>query len=272
VFKSALVSAILRVIGTFGFLVHITGAILVVAARPIWVGAIQNSASKTLGEIEEIKSLLLSTENSLSSASVALSDTSELMLETGQFIQNSNVLLRSVGRVIGEDAPSTIQSTYDALEAAQSGSRAVDAMLRGLSILEPVTGFSYNPEKSLSQSLEEVANGLEPLPESLREIQRQLNQVAVELDDVQPTLNAVALDLMDFSESTEELSTAMKSQVESISSLSSDAEEFLQGVAAVGRISTIIVSVFLTFGAISQLSVFLIGYQMRSGREAQNLS
>jgi uncharacterized protein YoxC len=264
VFKSAFVSVILRVIGSLGFLVHISGAILVVAVRPVWVGAIQDSTSKALGEVEEVKSLLVSIENSLSSASVALSDTSELMADTGEFIQNSSSLLRSVGSVIGEDAPSTIQSTYDALEAAQSGSKAVDAMLRGLSILEPVTGFSYDPEKSLSQSLEEVANGLKPLPESLREIQSQLNQVATELDDVHPTLDEVALDFMDFSESTAELSTALDSPVESIRSLASDADEFLQGVASFGRISTIIVSVFLIFGAISQLSLYLVGYQMRS--------
>ncbi|OGO20256.1 MAG: hypothetical protein A2Z14_00070 [Chloroflexi bacterium RBG_16_48_8] len=137
-------------------------------------------------------------------------------------------------------------------------------MLRGLSVLEPITGFSYDPEKSLSQSLEEVATGLEPLPETLREVQRQLNQVADELDEVHPSLDLVAQDLTRFSENTAELSSQMKLKGESLTSLPGDLDNFIQGVAAFGRISTIILCVFLVLGAISHLSVFLVGNQIRT--------
>jgi len=270
--KYPFLSSMLKVTGGVGFIVHIAAAILVIIARPQWVGAINDFSSRVLDEVEGIRTLISMTEESLSLASITLSDTSDLLLETGEFIQDSNIMLRSVGGVIGEEAPTIIQSTHDALEAAQSGSKAVDTMLKGLSILEPVTGFSYDPEKSLSQSLKEVADGLDPLPETLREIQRQLNQVADELDNVHPTLDVVAQDLIGFSESTAELSSQVKSQEESLSFMPGDLENFNQKVAAFSRISTIIVCVFLVLGAISYLSVFLVGNQMRTGQDDQSLS
>jgi chromosome segregation ATPase len=270
--KYPLLSSVLRVAGVFGFVLHILTAVLVIIVRPIWVDAINDSASKILGEIEEVSRLVSSAEESLSLASIALGDTSDLLVETGEFIQDSNILLRSVGKIIGEEAPATIQSTQNALEAAQPGSRAVDTMLRGLSVLEPITGFSYDPEKSLSQSLEEIADGLEPLPETLREVQRQLNQAADELDEVHPSLDLVSQDLIRFSENIEELSTQIKLQVERLNLIPGVLENFLHRVAAFGRISTIILCVFLVLGAISYLSVFLFGDQMRSRQEIQDLS
>jgi methyl-accepting chemotaxis protein len=264
-------SNVLKVTGFFGFFIHIAAAILVIIVRPMWVGAINDFSLEVLDEVEGIRTIISMTEESLSQASITLSDTSDLLLETGEFIQDSNLVLRSVGGVIGEEAPTIIQSTHDALEAAQSGSKAVDTMLKGLSILEPVTGFSYDPEKSLSQSLEEVADGLEPLPETLREIQRQLNQVADKLDEVHPSLEVVTKDLNSFSESVAELSSQVKSQEERLSFLPGNTENFIQKVAAFGRISTIIVCVFLVLGAISYLSVFRVGNQMRTGQHDQSL-
>ncbi len=265
--KYSVLAPLLKVTGGFGLILHILAAVLVIAVRPMWVGAINDSTLQILGEVEEIGVLLSSVEESLALASEALSDASDLLVETGEFIQDSNILLRSVGKVVGEEAPITIQSTHDAIEAAQSGSQAVETMLRGLSILEPITGFSYDPEKSLSQSLEEVAGGLEPLPDTLREVQRQLNQVADELDEVHPSLDLVAQDLIRLSESTVELSSDMKIKVERLDLIPTDVENFLQRVATFGRISTIILCAFLVLGAISQLSVFLLGTQMRTRRE-----
>jgi hypothetical protein len=270
--KNSLLASVLRITGGFGFILHILTAVLLIIVRPKWVGMISDSASQIFGEVKEIGLLLSLAEESLSLTSLALADTSDLLVETGEFIRDSNILLRSVGKVIGEEAPITIQSTHDALEAAQPGSKAVDTMLRGLSVLEPITGFSYDPEKTLSQSLEEVADGLEPLPETLREVQTQLNQVADELDEVHPSLDLVAQDLTQLSESTAELSLQVKAKVEWLNLIPSDLENFLQRVATFGRISTIILCVFLVLGAISHLSVFLVGNQIRTRQEIKNLS
>jgi hypothetical protein len=265
-------ASVLRLAGGFGFVLHVLTAVFVIIVRPIWVSAISDSTSKVLGEIEEVGRLVSLTEESLSLASEALDDTSDFLVETGEFIQDSNILLRSVGKIIGEEAPTTIQATQDALEAAQPGSLAIDTMLRGLSVLEPITGFSYDPEKSLSQSLEEIATGLEPLPATLGEVQRQLNQVADELDEVHPSLDLVAGDLTRFSKDTQELSAQIGMQAEKLDMIPGSLETFLQRVAAFGRISTIILCVFLILGAISYLSVFLVGNLIRSGQEVQDLS
>ena len=141
-------------------------------------------------------------------------------------------------------------------------------MLRGLSILEPITGFSYDPEKTLSQSLEEIAIGLEPLPENLREVQTQLNHVADELQEIHPSLDLVVQDLSQFSDDTEGLSLQMNVIGQELVSLRSKLGNFTKGVATFGWISTIILSVFLALGAISNLSVFLVGNQMRTKQNA----
>jgi chromosome segregation ATPase len=258
---------VLRIGGGFGFLLYILSIVCVIILRPIGVRRITTSTIQINAEIEEITSLLSVTEDALALSSEALRDTSDLMVETGDFLEDSNQLIRSVGEIVGVDAPKTIQSTQDALEAAQPGSQAVDSMLRGLSILEPITGFSYDPEKSLSQSLEEVATGLEPLPENLREVQRELTKVADELDQVYPELDVVAEDLDRFSNSTTTLSEKLNKQVDRLNAISNGIEDFSHRVATFGWISTIILCVFLALGAFSQLTVLFIGRQMFRSEE-----
>ena len=260
---SPILAYLLLIGGYLGVILYTLLIISILVFRPIWVREITHSASQVSGEIQEVTKILSLTEGALSLSAETLQDTSDLLVDTSEFIQESKRLLRSVGEVVGEEAPMTIQSTQHALEAAQSGSQAIDTMLKGLSVLEPITGFSYDPEKSLSQSLEEVASGLEPLPETLREVQSQLNQVADELAGVQPSLKEVSEDLVGFSERMEALSSNMKAEVGTLEDIPEAFDNFNQRVASISWISTIILCVFLILGVISHFSVILVGKHLR---------
>jgi uncharacterized phage infection (PIP) family protein YhgE len=223
--------------------------------------AIDSFASQLERESLKIYLVLKQAELSLVVTSETLSDTGELLADSEDLLGKSGDLLRSVGAVIGEDATTTIQSTQDALEAAIPGAQAIDSMLKALSILEPVTGFAYDPDKSLSQSMDDVTASLEPLPTSLREVQNQLDEAADELNDLIPGLTGVAEDLSQFSDTIKSVSSDINSTDDLFKSIRQSTERIQNRVAPISWISTIILSVFFALGAISQLTAFLVGKQ-----------
>jgi len=259
--KPQLLLFVLRIGGGIGFLIHILAIVAVFVIRPRLVLTIQSSTSRIELQAQELNQVLFKAEESMLLATETLNNTSDLLAESEDFLGKSSNLLRSVGEMIGEDATTTLLSTRDALEAAIPGSQAIDSMLKALSILEPVTGFSYDPDKSLSQSLDDVAASLEPLPESLREVQSQLDEAAVELDDVAPGLGVVAEDLSQFSDTIQDISEQLESGEDAVESILDAVETIQNRVAPISWISTIILSIFLAFGAISQLTAFLVGKQ-----------
>ena len=244
-----------------GFAIHLLAILMILIIRPRMVLSIQSFASNMEREAQKLDLVLLKSEQSLSLASKTLSDSVDLLLEADDLLFESSSLLRSVGELVGQDATETILSTQDALEAAIPGSQTIDSMLNALSILEPLTGFSYNPEKSLSQGLNDVSASLEPLPESLREVQSQLVEAADEIDDLAPGMEAVAQDLSNFSDTILEVSEELGTGQNSFQLLYDMIEKIQNRVAPISWISTIILSVFMAFGALSQLSTFLVGKQ-----------
>jgi len=259
--KSQILPFVLRIGGGIGFLIHILAIIAVFVLRPRLVLAVDTFASQLEQESQKINLVLKQAELSLVVASETLRDTGELLAESEDLLGKSSALLRSVGELIGEDATTTIQSTQDALEAAIPGAQTIDSMMKALSVLEPVTGFAYDPNKSLSQSMDDVTASLEPLPASLREVQSQLDEAADELDDLTPGLKDVAEDLSQFSDTINNASGDLNSSEDVFQSIRQAVETIQNRVAPISWISTIIVSVFIALGAISQLSAFLVGKQ-----------
>jgi methyl-accepting chemotaxis protein len=254
-------SSFLRIGGGIGFAIHLLAILIILIIRPRMVLSIQSFASNLEHEAQKLDLVLLKAEQSLSLASTTLSDSADLLFEAEDLLVESSSLLRSVGELVGQDATETILSTQDALEAAIPASQTVDSMLNALSILEPLTGFSYNPEKSLSQGLNDVSASLEPLPGSLREVQTQLVEAASEIDDLTPGLEAVARDLSNFSDTILGISEQMETGQNSFQLLYDLLDKIQNRVAQISWISTIILSLFLAFGALSQLSTFLVGKQ-----------
>jgi hypothetical protein len=260
--KASVLSVILRIASGLGFLIYFVAIVAVFVVRPKWVQKIQDFTQQVEIQILELDLVMSHANQSLMIASTALKDTGDFLLESEDLLGESTVLLESVGELIGEEATTTILSTQDALEAAVPGAEAIDSMLKALSVLEPLTGFAYDPEKSLSQGLEEVSVSLEPLPESLRDIQEQLLQASEEVDQLSPGLSEMSENLSDFSDSILGVSERLEDG-EEVFRLVQDALETVQNrVASISWISTIIVSVFLALGAISQLSAFLVGKQL----------
>jgi methyl-accepting chemotaxis protein len=256
--------AVLRIGGGVGFLFHILVILALFIVRPRLVEAVLTLTTEVETQIEDLDRVISDAGVSLTMASKTLDDTGNFLLESKDLLGRSSNLLRSVGELVGEDATKTILSTQDALEAAIPGSQTIDSMLKALSVLEPLTGFSYDPEKTLSQGLEEVAASLEPLPESLVEIRIQLEEAADELDGLAPGLDEVEDDLSDFSEKLDEISTQMEMGKDAFQRIQDGIERVENRVAPISWISTIILSVFFAFGAISQLSAFLFGKQNKN--------
>jgi len=136
--------------------------------------------------------------DSLALAQESLSEVGDFLQVTQGTLEESGPFLDSIAQLLGTDAPATLEATQGALAASQGGAAAIDSTLRTLSLLGPLTGVRYDPENSLSDSLAETAQTLDPLPDALRAVEQDLVAVQDQLDQIPASMEMMHQDLAQF--------------------------------------------------------------------------
>lgn len=176
------VASILGIIGTF------IAIVLVVRAS----GQLQQEAVAT---IDLTLDLLATTEASLDLLDDTLTDTADavdaLSLTTdsvGGTVSGTDDLLGSLALLFAEDLPTVIAGTQGSVAAASESAALLEGFLLTLSSV-PFIGVNYNPEVSLTQSIEDIETSLDALPTSFDTIASDLNATQASLSGVERGLD-----------------------------------------------------------------------------------
>ena len=208
--------AVMRVLGVLGIIacVIIFVALLFLPAQVI---PFATDVATNLAEgLRTISESMASTSASLRSASDVLDTAASTLESISETVRDTKPLLESAATVIGDVGENTLEKTNQALATAQSAASAVDSVLRGLAIL-PI-GINYDPDRSLGDSLADVADGLAPLPEGLIDVSGKIQNTADGFDDISGGLDRTGSDI-------QELSDNIRSLGERLGILSSSLEE-----------------------------------------------
>jgi hypothetical protein len=125
-------------------------------------------------------------------------------------------LLNSVGSLLADELPQSIEATQHALISAQDGAAAMDRVLRGLRLL----GLDYDPELPLDQSLAQTADSLDGLPEALRQTEQDLSQSQDDLTQMGDDLALLAKNLDAFSNDLDDIVTEIQGVTENLENTS----------------------------------------------------
>lgn len=252
-------SSILRVGGISGIIFSVLTLIALPLNAPTLIRKLQESASSTAEQIEDLALALDLSAEALNQTAITLSDASGAFSTTNLFIEDTVALLQTLGVLLGEKAPDTIESTHDALEAANEGAKAIDSTLRALSVIEFLTKVSYDPDKSLSASLQEVALSLEPLPTALREVHEDMNSSTSSLDDLRPQFSRIADDLDVFSERASTVAQDLGTRGNALEDLAGQIDEFSPKISTWVWVVTGVLMILSSGMGIAQSAVYVVG-------------
>ncbi|MCS6880506.1 MAG: hypothetical protein RMK84_13895 [Oscillochloridaceae bacterium] len=182
---------LLMISAALGLLISVAGVIIVNYAGI----ALRSGLGRQLDALEQALDAtsegLDLAEASLVEAERTVGNLSATVASASRAVSDTQPSLAALETLSGTRLPATIASTRQALYSAAETARAVDAVLRALSIF----GVPYNPDVPLNVAIEGVAETLDDMPPALDEIASGINTARKNTTTIAGDLNEVATGL-----------------------------------------------------------------------------
>jgi uncharacterized protein YoxC len=234
---------------------------------PLGVNIVFNQAGSTAREsaalLSNISGALDSTSNALESAGGIVQNTSNTIDRITESLTLAVPFLRSTGELVGENAPKTIEATNNALKSAESGARAIDGVMKALSTVSFLTGIQYNPERSLSESIKDTSDSLEPLPGQLRDIQDMLSGFATTIEETQPDFEDTDSELETVGKNLTDMSTSLSEAAENLRHLSDLLIQFAELLTVWKWAAVVMIEFSILWLIFGQITIVYVGRRLK---------
>lgn len=117
---------------------------------------------------------LIVADKSLSNAQKDVTSLQNTVSSASRAIEDTVPLVDSLRALFGDTLPEAIQSIQTAIDSTQDASASIESTLQLLSTIPILPIEPYQPEVTLTESLGEVSENLDPIPESFLEIESTL--------------------------------------------------------------------------------------------------
>jgi len=248
---------ILTAIG--GLLFSILGISGVWRIKPTLTTALVNSIELTMDTLDATSSGLAVIETTLSGAVVSMQGLQDTLFTTAEALKSTEPMLNSVVEMMDNDLPSTIAATRTSLETAQESAKIIDSVLEALSIFPFVT---YEPEKPLHESLDDISNRLGEFPASFENISEsldasrdQLQILQADLSVMSEAVNQIETGLDDSEQVLAQYNKSIKIAEGKLADLEEQIPMFVDGAVW-------IVTLFLLWMAFAQIGLFTQGVDL----------
>lgn len=254
-----------RVIGSALIATGLLGILLSFAGMVFIASTAATARDALERELSALDEALLATSDGLLIAEIALKETrgtleslSVTLVDATEAISQTQSTLSALQNLTGNELPTTIRETRQALDSARETARIADSILNALSFL----GLEYNPDVPLSEALGTVSESLAPMPTDLAEVSsgvdvasKNIDELVNNLSDVAEGLDAIATSVDDSTKVVTQYKTvaaALKSEVIAVKE------------AAPGWITTIqwVLFLFLAWLGLAQIGVLAQGWSL----------
>ncbi|MGF1507730.1 MAG: hypothetical protein GYB64_15960 [Chloroflexi bacterium] len=213
--------------------------------------------------IETTDQTLVLIDETLAETGESITALEEVTGNVGMTVGGTEDLFTTLSIVFGDDLPIVIEGTQNSLTTAQQSAGIIDGTLRTLSTL-PLININYDPETSLSQSIEDINAGLGGLPNSFTAISADLAITASNVGAVSEDLDALGASFTDLRTTTTEARELVADYRILLEDFNTLVETLDQQVT--GSIRTLTVAAYFTllWLAFAQVGLFFQGREMAS--------
>ena len=213
--------------------------------------------------LDDLSTTIVIANDSMNKATKVLLITAITLTDVNASLDEVVPFLDTVGTIVGETAPETIEATHDALVSAETGAQAIDGVMRALSTVRFITGINYNPSTPLDDALVRSAASLEPLPDELRQIQDELSGFTSTVENIQPSLGLTASALEDLGESMETIQSEIEEQADFLGSSASEIRNAGDGISSWVWILVVVIEILLLWAIFGQITILYVGGELK---------
>ena len=213
--------------------------------------------------LDDLSTTIVIANDSMDKAAKVLLSTAITLTDVNASLDEVVPFLDTVGTIVGETSPETIEATHDALVSAETGAKAIDGVMRALSTVRFITGINYNPSTPLDDALVRSAASLEPLPDELRQIQDELSGFTSTIENIQPSLGLTAFALEDLGESMGTIQSEIEDQADFLGTSASEVRRAGEGISSWVWILVVVIEILLLWAILGQITILYVGGELK---------
>lgn len=253
---------LMRLLGVMGMAVSIMLALALPFVPSRAIPAAQNTLVSSAGALRNLSSSMERASAGMLSAAELLGNAGHSVLDISESVQNTKPLIESAARLVQTAGETTLKETSQALDSAQAAAQAVDQVLGGLSVLSSITGLTYDPDRSLAQSIRDVSSGLESLPQGMIDVSQELYDTAEGFDEVSDGLDRTGDDLLRLSSELNDLGSDLGALSTRLDEQADGLERLVERVPLIIWIAVGMLELLMVGVSLAQVTVIRVGRQL----------
>jgi len=259
----------LMIFSALGLAISLSG-LLAVSMVSNQVGQSADEAlTLTLASLDTTSQSLDLVHSALGEAQDALGVMETVVRGTDDSLQNTGALIGSLSDFLIGDLSPAISNSQHSLTAAEEGAAVIEEMLYSLNAISMLTGMTYDPDVSLTESFARINQSLDTMPESLTEVDENLNAVRESLNSVQTDFTDLITTLNESEAILVEAQTGVDDYSNLVQELSLKISDVQENLSTWIRTAILSLYFLLIWLAISQIGLLWQGWEMVRYHPAQ---
>ena len=169
-----LLGASLMIFSALGLVISLLGLLVVCRFSGPVAASADDALDVAVAALSSTRQNLDLAHRALGEARVALGATQAFTEGAGDGLENTGALLGSLSDVLLHDLPDVIEESQHSLEAAEEAATVIEKVLYGLNAISGLTGLTYDPDVSLTESFGDINESLDAIPDSMAELDGSL--------------------------------------------------------------------------------------------------
>jgi len=254
----------LMIFSTLGLLISLLGLVAVFRFSGPVASSSEQALQVTLVALTSGQQNLDLALRALGEAQAALDATEAFVEGAGSGLKDTSALMGSLSDMMVGDLGQVIVESQHSLAAAENAAAVIEELLYGLNVISGLTGLTYDPDVSLTESFARMNESLDTVPRTLAELDESLSAARGNLDDSQASvveltgpLNESAAVLIEAQASLEEYSSLIAQLIQEIEDLRESLPRWIRAIV----FSLYFLLIWL---AITQVGLLWQGWEMVS--------
>ena len=227
---------------------------------------IEQTIMKQMGLIDQALAATadgLAVANDLMGQAVGTAGTLETTIgNIGQSVGDTVPMVDSVGKLLGETLPATIETAQGTLRSISSSAKLVDDILYVVTSLPFLNLEDYNPEVPLSSGFSDVADDLNQIPETLGSMEQDLTTATENLDVLQQDFTTMADDIGRVTNSLQSAESVLAEYQGIVADLQAQVDSIRQRMPRWLQLLQLGVSLGLVWLDIAQIGLITQGFEL----------
>lgn len=249
------------VAAVIGLIFSLAGIILVWSVRIPLTTNLVSTLELIDTTLEATSSGLTVVEETITQSVSDINSLENTVRTAGQGVEDSVPLVESLSTLMSQDIPTAINATQTSLTTMQDAAGTIESSLKLVTSIPFLPIEGYDPEVSLSESLEDVSQSLDAIPQSLAEMETTMNTTKGNLIMLSAQVNIIARNISELKDSLYELSFVFDQYQDAISTIQTKVDSSRQNLASTITIGAWFFTVILIWLGIAQVGLLTQGIE-----------